>query len=117
MIHIDTFSFGSITVGGRPYNSDIKIVNDRVVSNWWRAAGHRVAAEDLEEILTPAAGIDVLVIGMGNPGLMMATAALRETIKKKGIHLVEEPTDKAVAVFNRLSTQGRQVAGAFHVGC
>ena len=115
MIHIDQFSFGKIVVDGKPYNGDIKIAGGKVISGWWRRSGHRVDVEDIQDILDT--GPEVVVIGMGSPGLMKATDALRKILKKKGIRLSEETSDMAVDTFNRLAMEGRGVAGCFHVGC
>ncbi|MGB9440927.1 MAG: hypothetical protein WCB15_23500, partial [Desulfobacterales bacterium] len=39
---IEKYSFGKIVVNGVTYTNDIKIVQGRVVSDWWRKKGHSV---------------------------------------------------------------------------
>jgi hypothetical protein len=39
---IEKYSFGKIVVNGVTYTNDIKIVQGRVVSEWWRKKGHSV---------------------------------------------------------------------------
>ena len=112
---IDDVAFGKIVVDGTAYNTDVKIVGGTVIADWWRRSGHRVEIEDIRDILRAAP--EVLVIGMGNPGLMKATVALRRHLENEGIALVEETTDAAAKTFNRLSAEKRAVAGGFHVGC
>jgi hypothetical protein len=41
---IEKYSFGKIVVNGVTYTSDIKIVQGRVVSDWWRKKGYSVGA-------------------------------------------------------------------------
>ena len=48
---ITEFSFGKIVVNGKTYTNDIKIVNGQVISEWWRKRGHRVAVEDITDVL------------------------------------------------------------------
>jgi hypothetical protein len=69
---ITEFSFGKIVVNGKTYKNDIKIVNGQVISEWWRKSGHRVAVEDIADVLE--AEPEVVVIGKGSPGLLKSTA-------------------------------------------
>jgi hypothetical protein len=48
---IEKYSFGKIVVNGVTYTNDIKIVQGRVVSDWWRKKGHSVSIEDIQDIL------------------------------------------------------------------
>ena len=112
---ISEFSFGRIVVNGQICNNDIKIVQGRLVPDWWRKSGHTVEIEDVQDLLDTDP--EVLVIGKGQPGYMTITDDLRKYIEKKSIKLIEEPTAKAVNTFNRLFETGEQVSGGFHVGC
>jgi len=112
---IDSFHFGKIVVDGVAYGSDIKIVEGRVVCDWWRRSGHRVEIDDVQDIL--AVSPEILVIGRGQPGLMKASPDLRRRLQEEGIEVIEERTSRAVDTFNRLSSSGRRVAAGFHVGC
>ncbi len=112
---IEDFSFGKIVVDGTPYNSDVKIVDGKVVSSWWRKSGHRLDIDDIRDILK--AGPDVMVIGQGDPGLMKATETLRSHLRKKHIELIEGKTAEAVKAYNRLVKEGKKVCAGFHVGC
>ena len=112
---IDAFRFGKIVVNGRSYGSDIKIVEGRVVADWWRRSGHRVERDDVEDILE--ASPEVLVIGRGQPGLMKVSHDLRRFLEEQGVEVIEERTSRAVETFNRLYASGRRVAAGFHVGC
>ena len=112
---IEDYGFGRITVDGRRYEADIKIVAGKVVAGWWRKEGHSLDAGDIDDIL--AANPRVLVVGMGQPGRMQVSGDLRSILGERGIGLVEEPTAEAVLTFNRLFSEGKSVAGAFHLTC
>ena len=104
-----------IEVDGKRYTGDIKVIDGSVVSGWWRIEGHSLAVSDIEDIL--AESPEVLVVGMGLPGLMQVRDELRERLAANGISLIDEPTPKAVATFNKLKKSGKKVAGAFHLTC
>jgi len=112
---IEAYHFGSITLDGRRYQADIKIVDGRVVSDWWRQQAHVLNVFDVDDIL--AAPPEILIVGMGQPGMMRVAETLRATLVASGIELTEEPTTKAVQSFNRLCLEGKRVAAAFHLTC
>ena len=112
---IKQFSFGKIIVNGVSYTSDIKIIQGKVIPEWWRKSGHRVDVDDIKDILKSKP--DILVIGKGKPGLMKSSRSLREFLKDNEIELIEEKTSKAVQTFNRLLKEGKDVSAGLHVSC
>jgi len=112
---ITEFSFGRIVIEGQIYTNDIKIVDGKLVPDWWRQKGHTVEIYDVQDILDSKSKI--LVIGQGQPGYMKITDSLREHLEKSNIELIEEPTREAIQSFNRLSKKGSPVSGGFHVSC
>lgn len=112
---ITEFSFGKIVVDGKTYKNDIKIVDGRVISEWWRRSGHRVEVEDITDVLETEP--EVVVIGKGSPGLLKSTVSLRDYLAANHIELIEKKTSKAIHVFNGLFQQGRKVAAGFHISC
>ncbi len=112
---IEQYSFGNIVVNSVKYINDIKIVQGKVISEWWRKRGHSVDVDDIQDILQ--SGPDIVVFGKGLPGLMKATRALREFLKEHNIELIEEKTTKAVETFNRLLKEGQNIAAGFHLTC
>jgi hypothetical protein len=111
---IDSYSFGSITVNGKRYTSDVIIYPERVDSSWWRKQGHNLCMEDLREVLEYQP--EVLVVGKGKPGLMAVGADLVEQLAQRGIEVRSAPTAKAVQLYNQLS-QGKKVVAALHLTC
>lgn len=113
---IDSYVTGShMTVGGVVHRQDLKIVARRVAANWWRREGHRLLIEDLDDVL--AAAPAVLVVGTGFAGGMHVPQETREILLGHGIDVLAAVTPQAVADFNRLASEGKDVAGAFHLTC
>ena len=112
---INEFSFGRIVVDDITFSSDIKIIEGKVISEWWRKSGHLVDIEDIQDIIE--AKPDIVVIGKGSPGLMKTSSSMRKYLKNSGIKLIEEKTAKAIHTFNRLSLADEKVVAGFHVGC
>jgi hypothetical protein len=113
---IAQYTTGShMTVQGKKYHKDLKIIDGLVKGNWWRKDGHRLDAADISDILS--AKPDVLVIGTGYAGRMHVPAALRTDIERQDIRVIAETTAEATKTFNRLFNQGKDVAGAFHLTC
>jgi hypothetical protein len=113
---IDQYTTGShMTVHGTKYRQDLKIIRGQVIGNWWRQRGHRLAVGDIEDIL--AARPRVLVIGTGYAGNMRVPESVRQTLQNHQIKIIAQTTAEATATFNRLSAEGKDVAGAFHLTC
>ena len=109
------FSFGRIVVDGQICNNDIKIVNGKLVADWWRKSGHIVEIEDVQDIIDSDSTI--LIIGKGQPGYMRITQSLQEHLEKNDIELIVEKTSTAIQTFSRLMLEGKQVSAGFHLGC
>lgn len=112
---IDTYSFGSMTVDGKAYDSDLIIFPDRIKSDWWRREGHSLAIEDLEEVIEYKP--QVLIVGTGASGVMNIPASTKKELKRKNIELIDRTTSLAYKIFNGYIEQGKKVVGAFHLTC
>ncbi len=111
---IDSYRSGNIIIDGNTYTSDVIIYPDHVDGSWWRKQGHRLSIDDLRGILE--ARPEVLVVGMGSPGLMQVPPETSDHIEAQGIELVVEPTDKACKTYNLLK-DSRRVVAALHLTC
>jgi hypothetical protein len=111
---IEDYRFGRIVIDGKAYSRDVIIYPDRVDPSWWRQDGHRLAAEDLPEVLSEPP--EVLVVGQGNPGLMAVPPETRTRFEQAGIQVIAEPTARACQTYNRLRQEKRVVA-ALHLTC
>ena len=115
-MHIDSYSFGGIRIGGLDYPKDVVILQGVVRCPWWRAAGgHVYAVDDLEGLI--AAAPEVVVLGTGYFGRVRVLDETLEALTKAGSEVVVEKTGAAVDSFNRLSAEGRDVAAALHLTC
>ena len=112
---IDAFEFGTITIQGQTYTTDVLIYPDgRVADGWWRKHGHRLSMRDLDTLL--ANEPEIIVVGAGIHGRMLPETGLQETIMDLGVELIIAPNDQAVPHFNRL-VASRRTAGGFHLTC
>jgi hypothetical protein len=114
-IMIEQYSFGNMVINGVSYRNDVKIIQGKVVSEWWRKRGHLVDIDDIQDILKSKP--DILVLGKGSPGQMKSSEALRKFLKNNGIELIEEKTSHAFKTFNRLFHKGENVSAGFHLSC
>lgn len=112
---IDKYSFGSMVIRGTAYKSDLKLLGDKVLPDWWRKEGHKLSQEDIQDVLEY--GPEEFIIGTGFFGMMKVNDELKRFIENKGIKVIVERTGKAVSTFNEAYGKGRRVAGAFHLTC
>ena len=113
-MHIDSYDFGHIVVDGVSYKNDLLIWPGKIKADWWRQESHLLQVGDLSEAL--AAGPEVLVVGMGQPGHLQVDLGLAAFLKEKGIDLVAVPTREACRVINSLAGK-RRLAAALHLTC
>jgi len=115
-LRIERYSFGSMTVEGREFTSDLLIYPDgRVQDNWRRAQGHSLSVYDITNVLDEAP--EKLVIGTGASGMMRVPESVLEFCKNRGIEVEVYPTASAVTRFNEASEAGTAVAACFHLTC
>jgi hypothetical protein len=114
-MRINTFGFGSIVIDGKQYTSDLIIYPDgHVVTSWRRKGGHRLSADDIVELVDSQP--EVIIAGTGVNGLVKPEKTLQETLKKKSIEFLAAPNQKAMELFNDLSSKKR-VGACFHLTC
>lgn len=112
---IEDYRFGRIRIDGTEYTSDVIIHPDRIDDEWWRDEGHRLAIDDLSEVL--AEPPDALVIGTGKFGRMKVPEGTLEELRAARIDVKVARTGKAVQLFNNLEGGQNRVAAALHLTC
>ncbi len=112
---IADYSFGTITVDGQDYESDVIIWPNSVEQCWQRKEGHHLRVEDLSRVLQKHP--DVLIIGTGHDGVMRVPDSTQQAIRARGINLEVHATNKAVARYNQLQSSNRHVVAALHLTC
>ncbi len=103
-----------MVVDGKEYTNDLIIYPVRIQSSWWRIEGHKLAIEDIKEILE--AKPEVLVVGTGASGLVEIPEETEKYIRSKGIRLIAQKTPEAYKTLNELF-KSKRVIGAFHLTC
>ena len=112
---IETSSFGLIVIDGRQYTSDLMIYPDgQVKDSWWRKSGHSLSIGDIGELIEYEP--EVIIAGTGVNGLMKPVKGLEEMLSEKDIEFVSVPNQKAIELFNELSSEKR-VGACFHLTC
>ncbi|MGB9722558.1 MAG: Mth938-like domain-containing protein [Chloroflexia bacterium] len=114
-MEIESYDFGRIVIAGRTYTSDLILLPDRVLPNWWRREGHELHPDDLKEVLE--AHPQVLVVGTGYVGRMRILPQSEALLSVQGIRLIAQDTRAACRTYNELHRAGGQVAAALHLTC
>lgn len=112
---IDAVSFGTITIDGIQFTSDLILYPDgRVVDGWWRESGHRLKIADISALLeaTP----EVIVAGTGVNGRMVPDTDLAEILAGRGVAFFAAPNGEAMQIYNDRSRKERTGA-CFHLTC
>jgi len=111
---IDHYSFGKLIINGKTYTSDVIIYPGRVDSSWWRKEGHYLRASDITGVFDSRP--DVLIVGTGYSGIMVVPEVTIRFVRSKGIEVLVEKTEKAVALYNKLAKE-KTVVAALHLTC
>ncbi len=77
--------------------------------------GHHFEPTDLGDVLLAAP--EVVVLGTGFFGRVKVSRETLAAFAESGSEVIVETTTQAVEVFNRLVTEGRDVAAALHLTC
>lgn len=113
MPRIEDYRFGHLVVDGKQQTRDVIVLPDRVVSDWWRADGHRLVLADLDEVIEELP--ERLVVGTGKYGQMRPDPAALEELRQRGVEVEAFPTDEAIRRYGELDP--RRTAAALHLTC
>lgn len=108
------YSFGEVVIEGKSYHHDLKLIQRKVIPDWWREKGHFLQFTDIQDILDYHPKI--LVIGSGAFGVMKISPELSAYLQEIKIKTIVEKTGIAVSIYNKLSPD-HKIAGAFHLTC
>lgn len=112
---IEDYKFGSITIDGKIYNTDLIIHRNEILNDqWWRIEGHSIAIEDLKDFPEK---FEILVIGNGASGVCEVPDEIVRFFEKKGIEVIVQMTGEATKTYNKLLSEEKDVVGAFHLTC
>lgn len=109
---IEDYSFGRIVIDGKTYKDDVILLEENVISPWWREKGHRVLEEDLDKVLEHDP--EILIIGTGSSGRMKVPSELPKSLD---FEVEWHPTKRACERYNELFQKDKKIAGGFHLTC
>ncbi|MBL7205490.1 MAG: hypothetical protein ISS63_14370 [Desulfobacteraceae bacterium] len=114
-LRIDSCSFGTLVINGKPYTDDLIIHPDgKILKPWRRKRGHQLSLDDLRELIDSSP--EVIVAGTGVSGGVIPERNLEEDLSKLAIDFIAAPNEKAIRVFNEL-VQEKRVGAGFHLTC
>jgi hypothetical protein len=113
MARLEDYSFGQVTVDGTPERSDVIVLPDRVVTNWWRRKGHSLVIDDLADVLDELP--ERLIVGNGAHGRLRPAPAVIDELRRRGVEVEVLQTDDAVRRYNESDPQ--RTAAALHLTC
>ncbi|MEW6741838.1 MAG: MTH938/NDUFAF3 family protein [Planctomycetota bacterium] len=119
---IESYRFGCMRVEGMDHDQDLIVFAPGVKGpapsispNWWRATGHSLGPDDLQEVA--AAHPRRLIIGQGAYARMAVPEETSKWLATLGIASEILPTEEAVRRYNELEASGERVVGCFHLTC
>lgn len=116
---IDKFKFGSITIDGMTYTSDVIIRPDgevkkrkKKLSKAIYGTSHTISLEEAKHVFKKSA--KTLVIGGGQFGRVKLSAEAADYFTKKECDVTLLSTPKAIQVWNDIK---EEAIGLFHITC
>ncbi|HYZ79473.1 MAG TPA: MTH938/NDUFAF3 family protein [Gaiellaceae bacterium] len=113
MPRIEDYRFGHIVVDGEEQSRDVIVLPDRVVTDWWRADGHRLVLADLDDVIEELP--ERLVVGTGAYGRLRPNPEALGELSQRGVEVEVLPTGEAVRRYGRLDPS--RTAAALHLTC
>ncbi len=117
--------FGKIWIDDEKYNHDVYLypngtIEKRDKSHSPRIGGHRSLSEwELERILE--SNPDILIIGMGQSGVLPFTKGVEEKVNelnsRKGVEIIKGNTPDILERANGALNSGKKVAAIIHTTC
>src|SRR5213595_4002957 len=100
MPRIEGYRFGHLVVDGEEQTGDVIVLPERVLTNWWRADGHRLVLADLGAVIDELP--ERLVVGTGAYGRMRPDPGAIDSLRERGVDVEALPTAEAVRRFAEL---------------
>lgn len=100
MRRLEGYRFGRLTVDGEELTRNAIVLPKRVVTNWWRAEGHRLVMEDLQEVREELP--EHLVVRTGAYGRMRPDPEAVEQLRREGVEVEALPIADAVRRYDEL---------------
>lgn len=111
---IDSFTFGKFVVGGKRYDSNIALQNNRV-KPFPYIENHDLRLEMVKDLLDTEP--EIFVIGTSASGVLKVDEEIIEYCKNKNIKLIIEKSGEAIHTYNNLLKEGKNIAAVMHNTC
>ena len=102
-----------MVVDGEERTRDLIVLPDRVLTDWWRADGHRLVLADLGDVIEELP--ERLVVGTGAHGQLRPDPEVLNELSQRGVEVETLPTGEAVRRYGELDP--RRTAAALHLTC
>ena len=102
-----------MVVDGEERTRDLIVLPDRVLTDWWRADGHRLVLADLGDVIEELP--ERLVAGTGAYGQLRPDPEVLNELSQRGVEVETLPTGEAVRRYGELDP--RRTAAALHLTC
>jgi hypothetical protein len=113
MPRLEGYCFGRLVVDGNEETRDVIVLPERVVTNWWRADGHRLVLDDLKDVREDLP--EYLIVGTGAYGQMRPDPEALDELEREGVKVEALSTADAVRRYGELDP--RRTAAALHLTC
>ena len=112
-MRINSYSSGTMVIGGAEYKGDVIVLDDRVITDWHRQDPGLLSLEDLEAVVDFLP--QILVIGKGDVDIIDIPLAAKMVLDQRNIQLVAGKTQEVWHLYNDFLEKGKKVAGVFHL--
>lgn len=111
---IDSYTFGTFTIDGEKFDSNIKIIQDKA-SKCRYFEDHILELNDFVDLVDQKP--EYIIIGIGASGVVKVPDEIIEYIEKAGIKLIIEKTGDACNTYNDLIKKNKKVCALMHNTC
>jgi hypothetical protein len=113
MPRIEGYHFGQLVLDGVEQTRDLIVLPKRVLTNWWRADGHRLVLAGLEDVIDELP--ERLVVGTDAYGQLRPDPETLDRLRQRGVEVEALPTEEAVRRYGDLDPS--RTAAALHLTC
>jgi hypothetical protein len=111
---ITKYEFGKFTIDGKVYESNIKMLNEKVITYHY-LEDHKLTLGDLADLVNSRPSY--IIIGTGAYGVIKVLPAIKEFIENQKIKLIIQKTSDACTKYNELIKDHKKVAAFLHNTC
>ena len=120
MLHINSTSFGSITINNKKYGQVLivgKIVEERDEKQLYKLFNttHQIGDWEVEKLLSNQP--EVIIIGSGQSGVLEVSPEVKGKLTTGEARLKILITPEAIAEFNKIYKEGKKVNALIHTTC